>query len=629
MNVDLNQLNKEELLEFYKSNGFNLIPLGKKSKKPIFSFNRDTNINHSKYDKEPISYAELTEIFTNQPLLNVGVIMGKYSGNLFDIDIDEPILFEEKAPEFIKRLCQKTLGFTSANEKNYNPNKHFLFKSPVILNSKSLIKEYGFELRGKNCHSAIPWSVISNKENVPKKYRFINENSIYTINQTELQELDEFFRYSLIYKENVDRPEQNKSDKTKLKIDNSKSSRKEKPYGLSNKNYNLLVNGSRGERSNKEQSLLIENLKNLNSIESLKNDIDSYGSPSLKLKIRGEKYINANIINALKYLLEEQNQLSVDVKYALFLSDVLNWDAVCYERPVLKKTREYRLTPDEIENEGRYGIINHKPVRFNKKQNTKNVFICIIFHFLFTGKKEVSISIRNLSEVSGLSIGAIQNIIYNYIPKTEVIVVQKDNNGRLKFTLQDFEYIDKKFRSFNTRFETVSASATNSFNPYITSLEDLELLATYKTYFDLISSNLFNHRVYGKYPQAILEYCMIPRSFEDIKIKFNKLKKRRLEMILNNLVVLAELIEIEILNGIAMYKIIENSNLLREKSDNYFNDLYLNSFGDIAQKRKLRYQRDRISFSKFKNKTKSTTEKVEQETTNAVITNSLDETERF
>lgn len=144
------QLSMQSAVTLYREIGLSLIPLGEKSKEPAFNLLPGT----WKIDATP---EQLDKWFINGSKLNIGTRLGAPSSNLFEIDFDDPSVFDKfsyKGESFKDRTLTyetgrgfKILGFSS---------------SALDFTKIDFRPELEMELRGNDCYTVLPPSIHPN-----------------------------------------------------------------------------------------------------------------------------------------------------------------------------------------------------------------------------------------------------------------------------------------------------------------------------------------------------------------------------------------------------------------------------------------------------------------------------------
>jgi Bifunctional DNA primase/polymerase, N-terminal len=139
-------MNREEYLEFYITNGFSIIPVRSKQKAPTVSNWQNRHPN----DFDPAEFSGET---------NVGLVLGKNSGGLVDIDLDceEALAI---APIFLP-----TTGFKFG--RSSKPNSHHFYRCPTSQKTVRLTGTDGrtlLECRGDGAQTVVPPSTPATGE---------------------------------------------------------------------------------------------------------------------------------------------------------------------------------------------------------------------------------------------------------------------------------------------------------------------------------------------------------------------------------------------------------------------------------------------------------------------------------
>ena len=170
-------------VEHYRSLGFNIIPLRFKEKTPIFEW---------KVYQERKTTEEEVERWFKDKVVNVAIICGKISGNLFVIDFDNEEVFN-KAFQDKEKLLSSTLVVKTG--RGY----HVYFRAEKPVQTTPIIKEV--TIKGEGSYVVAPPSIHPNGD----QYKIISKT-------TEIKKIEnvENFIFSLkkIFEENKHRHEE-------------------------------------------------------------------------------------------------------------------------------------------------------------------------------------------------------------------------------------------------------------------------------------------------------------------------------------------------------------------------------------------------------------------------------------
>jgi hypothetical protein len=145
----------KEYVEWYVTQGFNLIPVKYSAKEPL--------IKWKSYQIRHISRQEIEQYFFSSPYINVAVVCGKTSGNLVIIDFDKPEVYKKIFPNIEKEtlVVRSSKGF------------HVYFRTENPINSFR-IRELSIDVQGQGTYVLAPPSLHPSGKN----YEFVSQKTV-------------------------------------------------------------------------------------------------------------------------------------------------------------------------------------------------------------------------------------------------------------------------------------------------------------------------------------------------------------------------------------------------------------------------------------------------------------------
>lgn len=402
MSVELSE--KIETIHFYHESGIHVFPIQANTKLPwpvldkngkeIAKKDRygnpiyDEKTGHlkvvredwkEKYFCKPMSLPETVDIFRERPNSNIGAICGIPSGNLIDIDVDNPKIFERdflNNNRDLQYLINQTWRIESAS-KGY----HSSFHSPFPIKGK-VKQAKGFDIKGNASYFLVPPSIAMNKKRELGQYTFIYKQNLHSLSDSEFNFLKETFDLE-IYTEN-------EKDTNSLEII--------RPHGLSWKLWEILRfgkyekhgfmphghrDGKQGKsRSEAEFIIAIELAKQSYPFEWVLDIFNKHASQYSKFRelgSRGQNYLFDSYHNALDWINKQNQKFRETINIYRTNSENLNW----------KQTSGHSVLG----------------------KNMQGVFNSILNVMERTGKEQVAVSFRELAEMTGTSKRGVSNSI--------------------------------------------------------------------------------------------------------------------------------------------------------------------------------------------------------------------------
>lgn len=145
----------KEFVNWYLSQGFNIIPIRYGEKRPL--------IEWKPFQTRRVSQQEIEQYFFSRPYINVGVVCGKTSGNLVIIDFDKPEVCKKVMPNIEK----ETLVVKSSK------GLHVYFRTDRLINSFR-IRELAIDVQGQGTYVLAPPSLHPSGKN----YEFVSQRTV-------------------------------------------------------------------------------------------------------------------------------------------------------------------------------------------------------------------------------------------------------------------------------------------------------------------------------------------------------------------------------------------------------------------------------------------------------------------
>jgi DNA-binding MarR family transcriptional regulator len=404
MSVELSE--KIETIHFYYESGIHVFPIEENTKLPwpVLDKNGNQIILKDKYGNpiydektgqvkvvredwkekyfcKPLSLSETIDIFKELPNSNIGAICGIPSGNLINIDVDNPKIFERdylNNNRELQSLVNQTWRIESASKGFHSP-----FHSPFPVKGQVKQKR-GYDIKGNASYFLVPPSIALNKKRELGQYTFIYKQNLHSLSESEFRFLQETFNLEII-------PEiETEKDKDSLELI--------RPHGLSWKLWEILrfgkyekhgyfPHGHRDGRQGKSRSeaefiIIMELAKQSYPFEWVLDVFNKHASNYSKYKnlgSRGQNYLFDSYHNALDWLNKQNQKFRETIHIYRTNSENLNW----------KQTSGHSVLG----------------------KNMQGVFNSIVNVMERTGKEQVSISIRELAEMTGTSKRGVSNSI--------------------------------------------------------------------------------------------------------------------------------------------------------------------------------------------------------------------------
>lgn len=151
----------------YVDRGWAIVPIYRSKKTPLFPAWQTVTLEMSR--------SSFDEYFPSDKPRNIGCLLGKPSGWLVDVDLDD-----DNARSLAPRFLPETLTFG----RKGNPVSHWLYQCTGIKTAKFAIPETIVEIRSTGCQTVMPGSQHVSGDLI----NFDNEGDPYEISADELQE---------------------------------------------------------------------------------------------------------------------------------------------------------------------------------------------------------------------------------------------------------------------------------------------------------------------------------------------------------------------------------------------------------------------------------------------------------
>lgn len=132
------------LARYYHGQGLSVIPIARDSKKPM--------IRWGEYQRNRLDARDVDRFFRDG--INIAIVGGSSSGNLFVVDVDDPDTFHATFAERMKPYMDNTLVVQSASPGRF----HVYLRCNVPVRCKKL-KQFGCEIKGGGGYWLAPPSV--------------------------------------------------------------------------------------------------------------------------------------------------------------------------------------------------------------------------------------------------------------------------------------------------------------------------------------------------------------------------------------------------------------------------------------------------------------------------------------
>lgn len=114
---------------------------------------KDASFKWGKYKERAPTLAELRAMFDSGPK-NIANVNGRASGNVFDLDCDNPTVFAEQAARLAELGIKTWIYSRPPNGSKHDGGGHILLRAPQAVKFKSL--PGGLEVRGQGSFSVLP-----------------------------------------------------------------------------------------------------------------------------------------------------------------------------------------------------------------------------------------------------------------------------------------------------------------------------------------------------------------------------------------------------------------------------------------------------------------------------------------